>query len=139
MNSKILISTVIAFFISFLCGWLVFGYLLVDFFNQYSNHFTGLMKEPMLMWPLVVSNLAYSFLLAYVLDIASVKTITKGAMIGMIVSVLISLSFDMFIFAHMNLIGYRVMVADAVANGAIGGLIGAVLGWWSGRGKSVSA
>lgn len=139
MNSKILIGGILAFLISFLCGWLVFGYLLVDFYTQYSNHFTGLHKDPMLMWPMLVSNLAYGFLLTYVVHIASVKTVAKGAMVGTIVSVLITLSFDMFIFSQMNLIGYRVMVADVVANGAIGGLIGAVLGWWSSRGESASA
>lgn len=139
MNSKILIGIVLAFLISFLCGWLIFGYLLVDFYNQYSNDFIGLKKDPMVMWSMVVSNLAYALMLAYVFQIAAVKTVAKGAMVGMIVTVLISLSYDMFIFSQMNLIGYRIMAANTVANGAIGGLIGAVLGWWSGRGEFAAA
>lgn len=133
---KTLIAGLIAFAISFLMGWLIFGYILTEFFTNYSNHFNGLLKEPFVMWAMVVSNLTYGLLIAYVFDLAAVKTVAKGAMVAMVLSALLSLSFDMFTFSQMNLIGYRVMTANLIVNAAIGALIGAVLGWWMGRGSN---
>ena len=130
---KTLIAGLIAFAISFLMGWLIFGYILTEFFNNYSNHFNGLLKEPFIMWAMVVSNLTYGLLIAYVLDLAAIKTVAKGAMVALVISALLSLTFDMFTFSQLNLIGYRVMTANLIANALIGALIGAVIGWLRSR------
>ncbi len=72
-------------------------------------------------------------------NLAAIKTVAKGAVVAAVISMLLALTLDMFVFSQMNLIGYRVMIADLIANGFIGALIGAVLGWWFGRGETASA
>ena len=57
-------------------------------------------------------------------------TLMQGFMNGLIISFLMSLSYDLFYYAGMNLYdGMTVMIVDVVVGALFGGVIAAVIAW----------
>jgi hypothetical protein len=138
MNSKAIIAILVISVVGFLLGWLVFGILLMGYYSSHMMSYNGLMKDPPVVWMIFLSNLCWAVLLVYVFhSLASIKTIGKGIVAGLIIAFLISLSFDLFMYSSMNLyVGGAVLVVDVLANALMGAVMGGVAGWILGMGKA---
>jgi hypothetical protein len=139
MNSKTLIGGLIAGIVGFLLGYLIYAVLLKDYFSSNMTHYDGLTKDPPVIWEIGVANLVMGLLLAYIFSMSGIKSVAKGLATGIVVSLLATLTFDLFMHAQMNLFDYSLLAIDVVLSAVLGGVSGAVLGWWMGRGTTAAA
>lgn len=138
MNTKTLLGALLTGVLAFFLGWLIFGILLMKYYNDNMMQYTGLVKNPPEIWAIAVANLVWGLMLAYVFNLGGVKTVSKGFTTGLILSFLISLSFDLFMRAQFNLYSVNVLAVDVAVSAIFGGVMGAFLGWWFGRGTKTA-
>lgn len=110
--------------------------------GYYSSHmtvYTGLMKDPPVIWAMFIDNLCWAVLLVYIIDnLSGIKSFGKGVIAGMIIAFLIALNYDIFSYAMMNLYSRQVLVVDVLANAFMGGVMGGLAGWILDMGKGVT-
>jgi hypothetical protein len=135
MNTKFLVGGLIGAILYFLLGWLVYGILLADFMNQYSNSACARPMEEMQMPFMIISNLGFGFLLSYIFSKwANITTFSGGAMAGATVAFLTSLSYDCGIYAMSTMMNNVMgVVVDVVLWTILSAIVGGVIGWWLGR------
>lgn len=133
MSSKSLIGGVLAGVLAFFLGWLIFGYLLMDYYTSGMTQYTGLMKTEPVLWAIAVANIAYGILLGYIFHLGSVNTASRGFVTGMVIAFLYTLIMDLFFYAQYNLYSTSLIIVDILVNAVFGGIIGAFLGWWMSR------
>ncbi len=141
MNMKVIWAALAATVVSFFLGWLVFGMLLDPYYKAHMIVHPGLMKLMPHMLPLIVSNLSFGVLIAWVLGRMGASSLMAGAMAGAIISMLMAISFDMFMYGFMNMFADKmVVIVDVIANAVVGAIVGAVAGLVLGMGsKNASA
>lgn len=134
MNSKTLVGGLIGSVVAFLLGWAIYGMLLMDYFMSNMTHYEGLMKAEPVLWLIFLGGLAWAMLTSYVINTSGIKTVVKGAVCGAILYALMSLGIDLMLHAQMNLMNYSLICVDVLASIGMGAAVGAVIGWWNGRG-----
>lgn len=139
MNTKTLLGGLIIGVLSFLLGWLIFGMLLMNFYQSNTTSYAGLMKDPMELWAIAVANLAFGLLLAYIFNLGNIKTPGKGFTTGFILGLLMTLGFDLYLYSQYNLMNTKLIAVDVVASALFDGVMGAILGWWFGRGNKAAS
>ena len=137
MNSKFLLAVLGATVAGFLGGWLIYGVMLMDFMEQHRENYAGLMYEMPKIWAILVANLATSFLVVWIFQKwANVNTMMKGLTTGLFIALFMGLSFDMYMFASMNLMDTTAVAVDVIATSILGAISGAVAGWILGMGNT---
>lgn len=135
MTLKPILAVLAAAATGFLLGWLIFGLGLAGYYESNMTVYDGLMKEPS-MWVYIGGNLAWGILFVYIFHmLASVTTFGKGIVAGLIITFLITLGFDLYMFGGMNLFPFQVMIVDILANTVLGGLMAGVAALVLGTGK----
>lgn len=136
MSTKFLITVAVGTIVTFLLGWLVFGILLMDFYTANTTAYAGLVKDPPVLWAILLSNLCWVFLVTYIFDKwAGIRSLTSGAGAGMIIGFLLGLTFNFSFHAFMNLYNTTYMITDVIVNTIFSGIIGGAIGWMLGYGK----
>lgn len=139
MNLKTLYATIASFIVYFLLSWLVYGILLMDFYEANTIQYPGLMNEMPDMFLMIVGGLIWCFFFVYIFQKwAGIKTIGAGFSAGLFITFLIMLSFDLYFLASMNLLNYTIVVVDVVTASILGGITGAVIGFVLGFGEKKS-
>lgn len=138
MNTKTLLGGILTAVIAFLLGWLIFGILLMDYYSANMTTYSGLLKNPTEMWAIAVANLAWGLLLAYIFNLGGVKSPAKGFTAAFVINLLMILGFDLMMEAQYNLYSEKLLVIDVIVNAVFGGILGAFLGWWMGRGTKTA-
>jgi hypothetical protein len=142
MLTRILAAAVAGGAATFLLGFLIYGLLLDSYMKANMVKHEGLMYDTPIWIPLIVANLVWALLIAFIFDYwANISTFVGGLKGGAIIMFLMALNMDLSFMAFMNLWhGVMPVVVDVIAAtvmGAIaGGVIGAVLGV---MGKQTSA
>ena len=136
MNTKTIVAAVLSAVVTFLLGWLIYGILLMNYFDSHMMHYPGLMKAQPDFLYIGLANLAWGLLTAYILQIAGITTVSKGLITGAIVSCLSTAGYDLIMFAQFNLSSRTADIVDVAASTVLGAVSGAVIGWWYGRGKT---
>jgi len=139
MSTKSIIAAIVGAIVAFFAGWVIWGMLLMDFYEAHSTQYEGLYKEPMIYAGIFVSQLAWGFLLAYLFEKMGVTTFAAGFLQGVIIFFLISLAFDVFMYSSMNLMDTTVIAVDVIVNAIFGGIVGGVIAMMLGRGKVATA
>lgn len=137
MNTqKILIAGVIGGVFAFLAGFVIWGLLLKDVSpSGMANVMRG--DENMVWWALVVSNLLWGFLLAYIfVQWANISTLQGGAVAGGLLGFLISAAYNTGMYSMTTLFELKDVLMDIITNTVWTALIGAIIGWWLGRGAN---
>lgn len=134
MNSKTLVGGLIGAVVAFLLGWAVYGMLLMDYFSSNMTHYEGLMKAEPVLWLIFLGGLSWTLLTSYVINASGIKTVAKGAVCGAILYALMSLGIDLMFYGQMNLMNMSIICVDVLASIVMGAAVGAVIGWWNGRG-----
>jgi hypothetical protein len=141
MNSqKFIVAGIAGGIVNFILGWVIYGMLLKDFMA--SNMAAGTMREnsDLVWWALIVGNLAFGFLLAYVIGKSSTASAGQGAGVGFIVGLLVSLGYDLVSYATATSVtSLKVIAADVAAAAVMSAIAGAVVGWVLGMSKKTVA
>lgn len=134
MNGKSILAVIAGTISAMISGGLIYGLLLNSYMKDNMIVYPGLMKEPMEMWLIVSANLSTSILLCWIFVLTSTKTFMNGLMKGAIVGLLLSLYFDFFTIASMNLFKSNItmlvdIISTTILTMIVGGVIAMVLGF----------
>lgn len=142
MNTKMIVAALVGSVASFLLGWVVWGMLMMPYYEANTVNYPGLFRDEatMRLWAIYVGQLAWSGLLAYIFSAwANISTFGKGFMGGAIVFGLVSLGINFMMFAQFNLHTYQVYIIDTLINVAFGGIVGGIIAFVLGYGKKAAA
>lgn len=136
-NSKFVVATLAGGITYFILGFLVYAVALEGFYSAHAGSATGVAKMDMQFWPLILGNLSHAALLAYVfLKWAGIKTFGAGFSAGITIGFFVSLGFDMVQYDTANLMDLTGTLVDVIVYATMTGIVGGIVGWVIGMGKS---
>lgn len=136
-TNKILLSGVAGGAAYFLLGFLFYGVLLMKFFEANAGSASGVMKEPLEWWALILGNIFWGLLLAVIFGRwANISTFMTGLKAGAVIGLIAALSFDLSMYGTSNLSNLTGMLVDVVVATVMTALAGGVVGLVLGAGKS---
>ena len=132
MKLSIIVATVVGAIVYFVLGFLIFGLALAQYIKDNTIQYAGLMKEPMPdLVPLFLSNVLWSWLLAYIFDQwAGFRSFVSGAIGGAVIMGPAALAIDLQYLAFMNI--YKtplLIIIDVIAVMIMSAIVGGVIGW----------
>jgi len=134
--NKILLGGLAGGVATFLLGWLVFGVLLMDFWESNFNNCASRPEEEMVWWALILSNFASGFLLAFIFSWSNTKGWLAGAKVAGIVAFFMVISYDLSFYSMSTMFNsLNVVIIDIVVGTVFTAIIGAVIGLVMGMGK----
>jgi hypothetical protein len=138
MLIRVLAAAIAGAVIFFFGGWVLYGVLLRSYFDgTLSEAGRSIMSPEPRMVPLIIAEIAFGFLFAFIFDQwANIRSFGRGILGGAFIGFLISLIFDLQMMSFMpklhsdTSIGPIILdlACAAVIGGVGGGVIGAVLG-----------
>ena len=140
MNTKTLLAGLVGGVIAFFLGWLIYDFLLKSMMEGHCNADMMKKEEEMIMWSMIVGNLAWGFTMALVLSWANSKTFMDGLTKGAIFGVVLGVAYDFGLYGMAN--WYNDMtgvILDIIAGTIMSCVIGGVVGWMYGRGNAEAA
>lgn len=128
MNTKTLIAVAVGTIVAFFAGWVIWGMLLMGYYEENCHQYEGMMIDPPIMWALVLGNLAGAALLGYLFERMNVSTFADGFITGAIIYLLFAISMDMMFYSMMNWFkGTTIIIVDILVNAGFGGLVGGIM------------
>ncbi|MBK6542534.1 MAG: hypothetical protein IPG10_14870 [Flavobacteriales bacterium] len=141
MNTKVILASLAAGVASFLLGWVVFGMLLMGYYESNMNPIEGMWREEadMNMVAMLLANLGWGTIVGWSLWRMGVNTAMGGAVPGAILGGLITFSMDMYFLAMSNMYANTtIIVVDVLVNVCMSAVLGAVAGLVLGMGKKAA-
>ena len=132
MNTKTLVAAVAGGLTLFLTGFIFYELLLADFFA------TSVAKDPLSFPFIVLGEVVFGFLLAWVFGRSGTSTLADGAKDGAMIGFLIALAYGSILYGATTIADLSYYVADAVVWAVRFGAAGAVVGWYFGRSESTA-
>jgi len=135
MNIKTIIAGILAAIAFFLLGWLIWGMLLMDTMNQYSNAACMKPEEEMNMAYLVVANLLFGLIYAYIFsNWSGPKSFSSGLLPGALINIVIGAGYDFFMLSMTTMHTSTTVVGiNIIPNAVVGAIVGGIVCWWLGR------
>lgn len=133
---KRILATLAGFVVFFMLGWLLYGFLLMDFFAANSGSATGTMREEtdMVWWALILGNLFQAYLLVYIFGKwANITTFGGGFSAGLIIGLILGFAVNLSWYGTMNLSNLTATLVDPFVSGVMMAITGGVIGWVLGR------
>jgi hypothetical protein len=134
---KVSIAGIAGGLASFLLGWLIYGILLKNFMAEHSN--TSIMRPEadMIWWAMILSNLFWGILLAYIFNRwANISSAAAGLSAGAIICLLIGLSYSLGYYAMSTVYNdFTGLLVDILMGMVMGALVGAIVGFVLGKVK----
>lgn len=135
-TSKILFGGIAGGVTYFLLGWLVYGVLLMDYMAANYNQCAARPEQDMIWWAMILSNLAFGFLLSIVFIWSNTTSIMAGVKVGGIIGLLFSVSIDLNFYAMTTMASnLSVLFVDIIAVTFMSVITGGVVAWVMGIGK----
>lgn len=134
MNNRVLVGGLIGGVVFFLLGWIVYGIAVRDTLE--ANMMPGVSRsnEEMQLAFVVIGNMAFGFLLSYILDKANTLSFTSGASVGAVIGFLASFAGNMTNYGTSHVFTSLTGVfVDIVAFTVMCAIVGGIIGWWYGR------
>ena len=130
-----LLATLGGFVVFFLLGWLLYGILLMDFYQANTGTATNVMRaeDEMIWWALILGNIVQTYFLVYIFDKwGNITTFGAGLKAGLIIGFIIGLAFNLSMYGTSNLMNLTSMIVDpfvsAVMMGITGGVVAVIIG-----------
>jgi len=138
MNSqKFILGGIVGGIVYFLLGYLFYGLLLKNFFD---DNGMAVDMDKMVWWAMIAGNLAGGFLLAYILSRSNAVSAAAGASIGFVVGLLMSLSFDLMMYGiGHGMTSIKALLADVAVSTVLTSITGATIGAVMGMSKKAIA
>lgn len=134
--NKILLGGISGGVTFFLLGWVVYGMLLQGYTTANYNQCASRPMEEMIWWAMIVSNLAFGFLLSVVFSWSNTTGIAAGAKVGGIIGLLVAGSMDLGMYAMTSMFSSLTpMFVDIIAYSVMSVIAGAIVGAVMGMGK----
>ena len=135
-TNKFVIGGIAGGVAAFLLGWLLYGMLLKDFYAANAGTDCSVDRgDAIIMWALVVGNLAFGFLLSYIFTRwASINTAGGGAQAGAIIGFLMGLGMDMVMYGTTTMMKLNGVLVDIAVSTVMTAIVGAVVGMAIGMG-----
>jgi hypothetical protein len=140
-TNKILLAGLVGGVVAFILGFLAYGVLLVDFFESNVGSASGVAREmDDMQWvPMILGHLSLGFLFSVIYGRwANISTFTTGAKAGAVIGFLMDFGINMINYGSTNISTLNGTIADVVVTTIMMALIGGVVAWVLGRGKSPS-
>lgn len=135
MIVRLIVATIAGGIVCFGAGFVICGLLLGPMLMEpnlhvYTGEYGKLMKEPPSVIPLILANLTFPFLVAFIFERwASIRTFATGAMAGAIIFFLTTLYVGFSFFAFFRLYkNFTPLLADLAGSIVLGALVGGVIG-----------
>lgn len=110
-------------------GYIVFEWLLGDFYAANGGSATGVSRDPQIVWAAAVGALAYAALILYALrSQAGSVNVSSGMKAGAVVGFLIWVCADFTLYGITNLNNLTLTIVDPLVELVRGGIVGAALG-----------
>jgi hypothetical protein len=120
----------------FFLGWLLYGVVLIDYTSANFNQCASRPAGEMVWWAMILSSLAFGFLLSVVLSWSNRSGIMAGATTGGILGLLLSSSMDLSNYSMSTMFsGPVAVIVDILAYTLLTAVIGVIVAWVMGRGK----
>ena len=133
MNNKLLIGGLIGGVASFLVGYLIFVLALGTTLEAHTM--PGIGREAPELIHIFLGNLAFGFLLSYLLTKSNTSGFANGATMGLITGLLITLGFNLVRFGTTKVIAdITGLLLDTVAVGVLFAVVGGIIGAYFARG-----
>jgi len=130
---KIFLVGLITAIFSFFLGWLIFG-IIMKGYQAYQLDGVMKMDTEMVWWAMILSNLLWGWFFAYVfINWANISTWFSGLKAGVVIGFLTGAAFDFGLFSMTNLFSLSGVFTDVLLNAVYCGIIGAFVGWISGK------
>ena len=126
MNKQSLIAATIGAIAFFILAWLVFGFLMLDFYLSNIIPYEGIIKDPPVIWSLFLHGFSVAALLSFIFSKMGVTTFAKGFLIALWVGFLLTVYFYAFIYASLNLYTMKRIVVELLVNSAFIAVIGGI-------------
>jgi hypothetical protein len=135
-TNKILLGGIAGGVAYFLLGWIVYGVLLIDFTTANYNQCAMRPMQDMIWWALVLSSLAFGFLLSIVFGWSNTTGLMAGAKVAAIIGILLSLFNDLSFYAMSNMYSNLItVVVDIIVFTIMSSVAGIVVAWVMSMGK----
>lgn len=133
MLKRVVLAAVAGSVVIFVLAGLSFGLLFADFFaGQFPDEFAGVNRATVNYPLILMSDLLYATMLAFVLDRTGVRAAGRGAMFGSFIGFTVVLHFDLISAATTYLTNAPTVAANvaisSVMSAAAGAVIATVLG-----------
>lgn len=142
MNTqKFIFSGIAGGIAAFFAGYLIYGLLLMDFFQKNTGSATGVMRSDadMVWWALILGNVFMGVLLSYIFNRwANINSFGNGAAAGAVILFLVAVGVDLTMYGTSNISNLNATIADIFAMGVIGAIVGGVVGLVNGLGKKTA-
>ena len=127
-TNKILLGGVAGGVALFLLGWVIYGILLMDYATTNYNQCMNRPNMEMIWWALILSNLAYGVLIAYLFSRTGTTGFIGGAKLGAIIGILLSISIDLGYYSMTTMYNNpSAIVVDIIAYTIYIAITGAVI------------
>ena len=133
---KRITATLAGFVVLFIMGWLLYGMLLMDFFQSNSGTATGVVREEtdMVWWALIGGNILQAYLLVYVFGKwANINTFAGGFQNGLVLGLIWGYAYDLTTYGTTNITNLTGALVDPLVMGIMMATAGGVIGWMLGK------
>jgi hypothetical protein len=132
MSTKTLLGALIGGVCFWLLGFLMYGVLLRDLMAEYSA--IGRASGEEMMIHLILGNLLFGLLLAWLWSRMGITNFSRGASSGAFVGLLSSLAANLIMYGTTTAWNAPTgIIYDVLALTVMWGVTGGVVGWWMGR------
>lgn len=135
-TKKILLGGIAGGVTFFLLGWLVYGILLMNYTTANYNQCAMRPMEEMIWIAMIISNLAFGFLLSVIFNWSNTTGILSGLKVAGITGLLICVSLDFSLYSMSSMFsGIPALLVDIVVYTIMSALTGVVVAWVMGMVK----
>jgi len=125
---KLVVGIVVGTIVASIVGIVVFDNLVADFYEANMGSATGVMRDPQLLWSVIVGTAAYSALITLALGTQKDgTTIAGGAKTGAVIGLLLWGTADFVLLGVMNVHTPVLAIVDTVLEAIRAGITGAVI------------
>jgi hypothetical protein len=130
-SKKFLVSGLVGGIVSFFVGFLIYGIILAKLMASSTGTATNVMRGPddMVYWSIMLGSLFMGLTLAYIFELAKIKTIGSGFIVGAVAGFLINAGHDFTSYGTSNLFNLNGLFADVIASTIMQGITGAAIGF----------
>lgn len=128
MNTKkLIIGTIVGGIVYFLLGWLLYGMLLLDYFNKHQGIIKNTMRVQPIFLYLVIGNLVMALMLTYIFVKSKSNTAGSGFIMGGVIGFLSACGYDFVSYATTMITSRQAIIADVIIFTVMSAITGAII------------